>query len=233
MATFAGIVVPTGGSEGSGRTIFLDVIDELARPIDAADETVRAHAADAFRAAVRTMNRKGLWPWEILDEDVIITANNSFSTVSGPIKKPLAMHLLDGSGGTRDQRLSYMPYDEFMEKYSMDFSSEPYAYTIPNLFETGQIRWYPKPSSADNARFTFYRATPLPRNEQEPIEIPETALGVYIDFAWYEFLKRLSSRQRPFPINFALSRARESFREINSHVNSPGDRVRFSGFGVY
>jgi len=73
MPTFGGIVVPTG-AEASGRRTLLDVVDELARPVDASDTTIRALAADAFRAAVRTMNRKGCWPWEYQEEDVAITS---------------------------------------------------------------------------------------------------------------------------------------------------------------
>src|SRR3990167_11554128 len=102
MPTVGGVVVATT-AEASGRRTLLDIVDELARPINAADSTVRALAADAFRAAVRTMNRKGLWPWEVLQEDVTITATQAFSTVTSAIKKPLAMHYLDAAGGTPDE----------------------------------------------------------------------------------------------------------------------------------
>lgn len=233
MATTGGIVVATG-AEATGRRTFLDIIDEIARPVDAADTTVRNLAADAFRAAVRKMNRKGNWPWEILDEDIAITANQKLSTVNGAIKKPLAMHFLDSSGGVRDQRISYQPYDEFVEKYNLDISSEPYIYTIPNLYETGQIRWFPTPSSNDNARLTYYRVTPIPRNEQEPVAIPDYVTDAYISLAWFEFMKRLPSEQRPFPITVAKSDAREAFRELSAHVTDTGDRRRMMedhGFG--
>src|SRR3990172_5696646 len=123
MPTIGGIVVSTG-VEASGRRTLLDIIDELARPVDASDSTIRALAADAFRAAVRIMNRRGLWPWEIMDEDIIITANERFSTVSGAIKKPLAMHYTDGAGGTSDQRIDYSPYDVFIERYTLDATSQ-------------------------------------------------------------------------------------------------------------
>lgn len=225
MPTIGGIVVSTG-TEASGRRTLLDIVTELARPVDAADTTVQALAGDAFRAAVRTMNRKGLWPWEIMEEDVAITVNERFSSVTGPIKKPLAMHFLDEAGGTRDQPIDYLPYDRFVEKYTLDISSEPHTYTIPNLFETGQIRWFPTPSSNDNARFTYYRATPAPRTEQETVEIPDYVIESYMAFAWLEFLKRLPSTQRPFPILIAQQEAVGAFREISAHVVSPGDRSR-------
>ena len=226
MPTVSGIVVATGGAPGTGRRTLLDIVDELARPVDASDSTVRALAADAFRAAVRTMNGKGLWPWEHQDEDVSITKDEVFSTVSGAIKKPLAMHLLNAAGGTRNRKLTYVSYDRFLEKYSMDFTARESVYTIPNLFETGQIRWYPIPPSNENARFSYYRVTPAPRNEQETVEIPDFISEAYMAFAWYEFLKRLPSKTRPVDIGTARSDAHITFREISAHVNSPGDRSR-------
>lgn len=225
MPTIGGIVVTTG-TAASGRRTLLDIMDELARPVNADDATIRALAGDAFRAAVGKMNIKGNWPWEYQDEDIVLTANRPTSTATGAVKKPLAMHYLDESGGTRDEPLGYQPYDQFMERYSLDVSGSPYIYTIPNLFETGQVRWYPTPSAADNVRFTYYRATPAPRNEQEAVEIPEHALTPYMALAWYEFMKRLPSAQRPYPITVALSDAHMAFRDISVHVNSPGDRRR-------
>jgi len=228
MATVSGIVVSTGGGPGSNRRTLLDVVDELARPVNAADTTVRALAADAFRAAVRRINRKGLWPWEIQDEEVAITAAAKFSTVSGVIKKPLSMHFLSGTGGTRESSIPYIPYDRFVEIGNMNFSAsgEALSYTIPNLFETGQIRWFPTPSVSSTAKFTYYRVTPAPKNEGESLEIPEYITDAYVTVAWHEFLKRLPSQQRPFDIGSAKADARQAFRELSSHINTPGDRSR-------
>lgn len=225
MPTISGIVVSTG-TEASGRRTLLDIVDELSRPIDASDSTVRALAGDGFRAAVRTMNRKGMWPWELLDEDVTITANQKFSTVSGAVKKPVAMHYVNAGTGNADERIGYVTYDRFCEKYSHDISGQAHSYTIPNLFETGQIRWFPVPSANDSARFTYYRVTPAPRAEAEPVEIPDFAIEPYMAYAWVEFLKRLPSQQRPFPIQVAMESAKTAFREISHHVASPGDRSR-------
>jgi len=232
MPTFGGIVVATG-TQSAGRRTLLDIVDELARPVNVADTTIRALAGDAFRASVRWMNTKGNWPWEVQDEDVAITTNERFSTVSSAIKKPLAMHYLNAAGGTRDRKIWYMEYDHFIEKYNLDISTDPHTYTIPNLFETGQIRWFPIPSSNNNARFTFYRVTPAPRNEQEAVEIPDHALEAYMNRAWYEFMKRLPSAQRPIAVSVALLDARQAFREISAHVNRPGDRSRQSHIGRY
>lgn len=225
MPTFGGIVVPTGGAASDGRRTLLDIIDELSRPIDASDETVRALAGDSFRYAVRTMNRKGCWPWEYQDETVAITANVSFSTVSSAVKKPLAMHLAT-SGGVREQRLDYISYDRFMEVYNQNLTSQPTCYTIPNLFETGQVQWFPIPSGNDSARFTYYRVTPAPRVESEAVEIPDHAIEVYMAFAWFEFAKRLPAAQARYPLATAKADAMLAFRELSAHVNSSGDRVR-------
>ena len=225
MPTFGGIVVSTG-SEASGRRTLLDVVDELARPVDASDSTVRALAGDAFRAAVRTMNRRGLWPWEILDEDVAITANAQFSTVTSAIKKPLTMHYLTAAGGVREGRLSYMPYDHFIETSNQSVTGEAYIYTIPNLFETGQILWFPTPSSADNARFTYYRVTPAPKAETETIEVPDYALETYMAYARFELSKRLPAFAAMLPYVNARDDARAAFKELSAHVNTPGDTSR-------
>lgn len=226
MPTFSGIVVATS-SESTGRRTLLDIVDELARPVNAADSTVRALAADAFRAAVRTMNRKGCWPWEVQEEDIAITANQRFSsTIGGAIKKPLSMHYLDAAGGTEDQPITYSPYDEFVEKYTMDVTGQAYIYTMPNLFETGQIRWFPVPSGNDNARFAYYRVTPAPRNEQEPVEIPDYATEAYMAIAWKEFVKRCPQAKQIIDIAVALSESKDAFRELSAHVRAPGDRSR-------
>lgn len=230
MPTVSGIVVATG-SEASGRRTLLDVVNELARPVDASDTTVRALAADAFRSAVRTMNRKGLWPWEIVDEDVTITANQRFSTLASAVKKPLAMHRLSAAGGTRDERLSYERYDVFIERSDQNITGQPTIYTLPNLFETGQVMWFPIPSANDNARFTFFRVTPAPQAESETIEIPDHAIDVYMAAAWYEFLKRLPINQRPYLIEVALRDKMLAFKELASHVVSASDTSRQTQLG--
>lgn len=225
MTTVGSVVVATG-AEASNRRRLIDVVDELARPINVEDSTVRALAADAFRAAVHTMNRKGLWPWELQNEEISLTNGARFNTVSGAIKKPLSMHYLNQPGGLETQRIGYMTYDRFMEKYNIDLQGQPYVYTYPNLFETAQIMWFPIPSGNYTARFNYYRVTPAPRNEQEALEIPDHAIDAYMSVAWYEFLKRLPSQQQPYPIAVALGEMRLAFRELSAHVNTPGDRSR-------
>ncbi len=233
MATFGGIVFATS-SQATDRRTLGDIVDELARPVNASDTTIRALARDSFQAAVRKNNRKGLWPWEIVDEDITLTVNERFSTVTGAIKKPLSMHFLNSEGGVRDQRINFQPYEEFLEKYSLDFSSEPYLYTIPNMFETGQIRWFPTPSSNDYARFSYYRVTPIPKNDTDIIEMPDYVTDAYVSLAWVEFLKRLSPGQVAFTMSDARREAKEAFRELSVHVNQTGDRRRLMedhGFG--
>lgn len=227
MPTIAGIIVATG-TESSGRRTLLDVIDDLARPINASDTTVRALCADAFRSAVRTMNRKGMWPWELQEENITITANNAYSTLTGAVKKPLAMHLLDQSGGTPYQPIDYMSYDRFIEQFSLNVSGQPSIYTIPNLFETGQVRWHPKPSTTLYAQFAYYRMTPAPRTESEAVEIPDYAIEAYMSFARYELAKRLPASQVRMPLGEARLDAKLAFRELSAHIASPGDRSRVS-----
>lgn len=228
MPTISGIVVATG-TESDGRRTLQDVAAEMARTINGADEDVLALASDAFRAAVRTMNRKGLWPWEIQDEDLIITANQMFTTCNSTIKKPLSMHYTASAGGVQDQSIYYVPYDRFLEGYNLNIAGQALQYTIPNLFETGQVRWFPIPSANDTAKFNFYRVTPAPKQPDEVIEIPDYAIEGYMGYAWLEFCKRLSSRQRPFPIEVALQQASQNFKELSAHVNAPGDRTRSVG----
>lgn len=225
MPTVSGIIVSTG-LEASGRRTLRDILDEMARTINAADEAVRALAGDAFRAAVRVMNRKGSWPWEIQSEELTITGGQRYSTVTSAVKKPLSMHLLSASGGIPRQKIDYIEYGRFMEKYDQNITAEPYRYSIPNLFETGQVQWFPIPSGNDYALFSFYRVTPAPRDEDETVEIPDYAVECYQSRAWYEFIKRLSAGRRPYPLEIAAAEWTEAFRSMSAHVASPGDRSR-------
>lgn len=224
MPSVAGVVIATGGAY-TGRRTFGEVIDELSRPINGDDTTIRAMAQDAFRSAVRTMNRKGDWPWEYQEENITMTASSRTSVATGAIKKPLSMHYIDSSGFPY-QRLAFMPIDRMREKFSQNYFGMPFNYTIPNLFEAGTVEWFPIPGVAYTTRFTYYRVTPVPRLEQEALEIPETALEPYMAYAWYEFLKRMPSQQQPFPIAVAAADAQKAFREISAHVTTPGDRSR-------
>ena len=225
MPTFGGIVVPTG-QEASGRRTLLDIVDELARPFNAADTTIRALAADSFRAAVRTMNRKGNWPWELQDESLTQTANSPYTTVTGAIKKPLAMYYLDDSN-LPWERIAYIEYENLVEKYDLSLPGRPNRYSVPNMFETGQIRWHPIPQEAESCQLTYYRVTPAPRTESETVEIPDYATEAYSAYAMLELSKRLPAAQARYPIALAISEARQAFRELAAHVNAPGDRVQY------
>jgi hypothetical protein len=202
------------------------VVDELSRPIDASDSTVRAIAADAFRAAVRTMNRKGNWPWELQDESMTQTVNSPYTTVTGAIKKPLAMYFTDSSN-LPDERIAYIEYEHLVEAYDLSLTGRPCKYSVPNMFETGQIRWYPIPQTAETCQLTYYRVTPAPQADSETIEVPDYAIEVYMAFAWYEFSKRLPAAQTRFPLNVAKADALLAFRELAAHVNQPGDRIQY------
>jgi len=229
MPTFGGIVVPTG-QESSGRRTLLDIVDELARPFNAADTTIRALAGDAFRAAVRTMNRKGNWPWELQDEPLTQTINNAHTTLTSSVKKPLAMYYLD-SNSQPWERIAYEEYETLVEKYDLSTSGRPTMYSVVNLFETGQIRWYPIPVAAENCRLTHYRITPAPRIESEAVEIPDYAIEAYSAYAMLELSKRLPAAQARYPLTIAIAEARQAFRELAAHVNAPGDRMQYGYYG--
>ena len=229
MPTIGGIVVPTGGESDDRRTL-LDIVDELSRPFDASDTTIRALAGDAFRAAVRTMNRKGNWPWELQDEPLTQTINNAHTTLTSSVKKPLAMYYLDGNSQPWE-RIAYIEYETLVEKYDLSTSGRPTMYSVTNLFETGQIRWHPIPVAAENCRLTHYRITPAPRVESEAVEIPDFATECYMSFAFYELAKRLPAAQARFPLTIAKADALQAFMELAAHVNAPGDRMQYGYYG--
>jgi hypothetical protein len=106
----------------------------------------------------------------------------------------------------------------------LDLTGEPMLYTFPNFFETGQIRWHPIPGAAYDARFAYYRNTPIPYREEETIEVPDSVLSVYMAFARLEFAKRTPAAQAVIPISFAFSEARIAFRELSAHVTALNDR---------
>lgn len=225
MPTASGIVIATG-SEPAGRRSLLEIMDELSRPVNVGDETVRALAADAFRAAIRRVNRMGLWPWEVMAQDINLTANQAYASVGVAIKKQLSMHYLNTAGGTENEPLAYCSYDKFLEKWMLDVSGRAHSYTLPNLFEDGRIRFYPIPSADAVVRFAFYRVTPAPRSEDESIEMPDYAIEFAMSLAWEEFLKRLPPKTRPYDMALAREQSKEAMREMSAHVASPGDRSR-------
>lgn len=226
MSAPSGIVVGTGGAPASGRRTLAELVDELARTVNSNDNKIRALAGDSVRAAVRRINSKGCWPWEYSEEEITLTPSNKFASVQSSIKKPLSMHYLTASGGNEREPLAFESYDRFLECYSLDIAGRAHTYTIPNLFETGQIRFFPIPTSADVASFKFYRITPAPRSESETVEMPDYASEMYMAFAWEEYQKRLPKGQRTMDIPVAMAASREAFRAMSAHVASPGDRSR-------
>lgn len=232
MPTIGGVVVATGGNASNRRTL-REVVDELARPINASDETVRALAGDSFRAAVRRLNQKGAWPWEVQEQEITWTSGTHTYTVSGNVKLPLAMHIMTATAGVREEHILYVPYERFVEMCNMNIPSmsRPTHYTISNFFENGNVRFWPTPSSSRVCKFTYYRNTPAPRNEDAALEIPESVTENYMAFAWEEFIKRLPSEQRPMPLRAAMEARRDAFREMSSFAARSGDRYREVNIG--
>jgi len=125
------------------------------------------------------------------------------------------------------ERIAYIEYENLVEKYDLSLPGRPNRYSVPNMFETGQIRWHPIPPSAEDCQLTYYRVTPAPRTESETVEIPDYATEAYSAYAMLELSKRLPAAQARYPIALAISEARQAFRELAAHVNAPGDRVQY------
>lgn len=225
MAGLAGIVAPTS-SYAADRRVFGTLVDEIARPIDADDSTVRALAMDAIRAAIRKFNAMGGWPWEIQTVEITQASGQATYTLPTPFKKEISLHRLDATGGNPDDRLLYVPYQTFITAYDLSRSGTPIFYSAANVFETGQLSLYPIPQAADFLQLDYYRETPRPTSESTPMEIPEYALEAYMAEAWYEFLKRLPSERRLFDLGTARADAFQMMGRIKAFVNTPGDSAR-------
>ena len=225
MPGLSGIIAPSTVMAADRRT-FGDLVDEIARPIDADDSTVRALAMDALRAAIRKFNALGGWPWERQNVELTITANQADYTLPQRFKKEMSLHRVNDTGGRRDEKLQYVSYEIFVGAYDLEADGTPWLYTLHNVFETGQLTLFPRPSQNDFMRLDYYRETPRPTSESTPMEIPEYALEAYVAEAWYEFLKRLPSERRLFDLGTARQDAYLMAARIKAFVNSPGDMSR-------
>lgn len=180
---------------------------------------------DAIRSAIRKYNALGNWPWERQEIEITTTNGTESYTVPQAVKKELGLYRLDSSGGRRDQRLAFVPYETYIEAYSVNCDSTPWCYTVNNLFETGQILLYPRPVSTEYLLFLYGRETPRPRLEDDPVEFPDWASEGYMSEAWYEFLKRLPQDRRPSDLGLARLDAERMRRRMMAFINSPGDTV--------
>jgi len=223
--TLGPIVSATSGAAADRRT-FGELVDELARPYDADDTTIRALAADAIRAAIRKFNAMGCWDWEIQSVEITTSANVSSYALPQAYKRPLSCHLLAASGGLRKDRISYILYNVFVEYSSLNTTGTASAYTLKNQFETGQITFYPQPTSTAYYQLDYYRETPRPRNDSEAIEIPEYALEAYMAEAWYEFAKRMPAERRGADLSLLRADASMARARITSFVSTDFDMVR-------
>ena len=210
MPTVGGIVVPTGGAPATGRRTLLDIMTEIARPVDASDSTVLALAADAFRAAVRRMNRKGSWPWEYQTED--ITRWISHRTLGKAQAYQSAVHNLE-IGSTRitarvqgTQRAPYaVEVDFFRDLAGSRFMAlaEQAARelkvsfdTLAGLFDKVILEVENLPSAADDFQLHVRAAL-------DALDDPDGALATAVEHATataLESVANVAPRHSPSPI---------------------------------
>ena len=220
MAIFTGpTVFPTAAFPSSRRTLG-DIKTELARPYNPDDETTLALAGDAWNSAIRAYNRYN-WPWEVLTTDIAVTSGTDTYTLPSQFKAPLAASRLD-SNSRPWRRLAYQPYESFVNLYLANSQGIEYSYTLCNTFETGQITFYPVPSSADTIRVWYYRATPTIQTDSTPVEAPETAVEAIMDWARYLMVTyKLADQTERIVISYR--QAMQSRAELVAMTQDRGD----------
>lgn len=197
---FTGPQVFSTAAAAIDRRTFGDMKSELARPYNPNDETTLAIAGDCVNSAIRKYNRK-VWPWEILSADVTFGANDNTQPLPQPFKKPLAAYQLIAPN--QDRRLSYIPYESFIEYHSIRATGQPTVYTLRNVFETGQVTVFPIPISSTDVSVFYYRRTPILRKDAEPFEGPPEFEEAILSEARYSIMQR-----RPGTSGILLSDAR-------------------------
>ncbi len=217
---FGPTVVPTSSAAIDRRT-FGEIKRELAAPYNPDDDTTLALAADAWNSAIRAYNRY-CWPWELLTVDLAIVAGTDTYALPQAFKMPKAASRLDTSSRPY-RRLIYQPYDSFVDNYQSNLTATEWMYTLRNVFETGQVTFYPVPSAADTVRLWYYRRTPTLRRDEEPVEAPEEACEAMMDWARYLLVSgKISDAGR---IDIAYRQAMMSRAELVAFALDRGDSV--------
>lgn len=227
MALGRGPTVISTGVAASDRRTFGQMKNELALSHDPDDTKVLAMAGEAINQAIRRMNRFN-WPWEVVSQEITLAAATDLYALDQPFKAPLAAYFLDASGGRRDRRLGYMPYDSFVNLSSnkSDAGTEGATiYTVPNAFEAGQVMIYPRPNGTDYIQLIYYRRTPTGKRDSDPMEFHAEAEGVYYAWAEYFLIRKLGGADQAGRITDARSNARESHAELVAMVCERGDQI--------
>lgn len=177
------------GSFAAERRSYGELKAELARPSDADDDTTLAMAGDSLNSAIRAFNRFH-WPWERLTLDITTIPGQETYALPQPFKAELAAYRLVNNRPRH--RLQFIPYDQFLTQYSLDYDGIPVCYTLGNQFETGSVTIWPRPTSAETIRLDYFRFTPTMRTDDATLEVPSHAEEAIMSWARWLLLGKLS-----------------------------------------
>ena len=228
MAVVAGGFVAPVTAQAVARRTLGELITDLTLAYDDSDTTIRRQGRVAIQGAIRKMNTMGAWDWEILGEEITIVADQADYALQAHFKRELDMHYLDSSGGRRDEPFTFYPYQKFLARHSLKEDAKAWSYTLKNVFESGVLTLFPRPSQADVAFIDYYRETPIPKQDHEPLEIPEYALAVIEDEAWYRLLRMMPAERRTSDIAFARDDARKAWSRIRAFLAVATDLSRIT-----
>ena len=207
----------------SDRRTFAEFKAELTRPFNDSDEVTLKLAGDCLNQAIRKLNRK-LWSWEVYTADNIsVTSGTETYALPQPFKKPLSAYFLES--GREHKRLLHVPLETLYGEYDLKHDAEPTCYTLKNVFETGQITLWPRPSSAYTLRVHYYRRTPILRNDTEPAEFPPEAEGALLAEAMYQMMRRIPGQGMLGRMPVSKRDAEQAWSELVAFEIEPGDSV--------
>lgn len=216
------IVVSTGAAAADRRT-FAELKGELARTYNPDDPNTMAVAGDSIRAAIQAFNRCN-WPWEVLTHQGTLAANAETMALPQPFKAPLSAHILQN--GRKWKRLAYMPYETYLAEYDLTAVGEPRCYSLQNQFESGLVTFWPRAmGTAYSVEIDYYRRTPIPKADNDPMEMPGEAEEAVMQWAFWEFCKRLGGEFLAGRIAVAKQDAMQARAELVAHVALRGDSV--------
>ena len=218
-----GLLVVNTGQQATDRRSFLELKSEIARTYNPDDETTLAIAGEAVNSAIRAFGRYN-WPWEVMHHVFSIASGTETYSLPQAMKAPIACHLLD-SNSRLNKRLGYVPYTTYLTEYTLTDSGDPLLYTFQNLHETGQVFLWPRPASSETAQLVYYRRTPILRSDDAPLDVPLEAEEAILQWAFYEFYKRIGGEFGAARMNVALSEARLARAELVAFVSERGDPV--------
>ena len=211
-------------ASGDGRRTWGELKRELARPINDNDDGVLATAGDCLTSAVRSLNRF-IWPHERLSVDLSLTSGVATYALPSAFKREAACYLL--SGGREDIRLSFVPIDELHGAYSLKQDGQPTIYTLVNTHETGQVTFWPRPSSSYTARLWYFRRSGSRYQDSEIPDWDEEFEEVIVQWAWMEMVKRMPGGENQAKLRDARQAAWTARAEYVQSLTSRGDSVGY------